>query len=659
MGQKEYNERIVQRLENNLYIVENHTKFKVDETRIIAKLKPQRELPRYLCEKTHNLGFGIIEISVPEGIKVEDYLLSIDQIDDFEFVDFNTYGRYTLIPNDELIGNQTGHQWYLDQIYAYDAWNITTGSPSVKVAILDSGVDSCHYDLHYGLDNYTHLDIPNGYNYPNNTNYSTPLYYHGTMVAGILGAKTNNARGIAGLSGGNLFAGITLIPFNVGTYEPNTSYVINAIYKAIEEGAKIINMSFSFAYNQGVASAINAAYSDGITLFCATGNESSSSILFPASHQYTIAVGATNQSNQKANFSNYGNGIDLVAPGVDIISTSLNNNYYTDSGTSFATPQVAGVAALMLSVNPNLTPTQIRTSLRNTCTKLSGYSYSNGWNNEVGYGLVNAYAAVCSALSGDMIVGPETISTSGTYYISNLPSGVTVEWSLSNSYYNQNCLQQNYPAQNQCTITRSSSYNMLNATLTATVKYNGTTVQTLTKTGINAYTGFVGTYTSSFGSGQYTAPNPIFTASNSLVTIYSTKLIGATLTRSGDITPTYWMHTGNKLEVGIPSTGGTLVVNVSCQNGESYTIPIIRSTLPHGMNVNFNGESLTITLDESASEDQNWLLEIANVVTGEKAITKNVTGNSVSLNTSGWKQGLYDVRVTIGKEVLTEKIQIK
>ena len=259
----------------------------------------------------------------------------------------------------------------------------------------------------------------------------------------------------------------------------------------------------------------------------------------------------------------------------------------------------------------------------------------------------------------DIISGDIYIDTYRVYSIPNLPSGVTVEWSLSNSYYNQNCLQQNYPAQNQCTITRSSSYNMLNATLTATVKYNGATVQTLTKTGINAYSGFVGTYTSSFGSGQYTAPNPIFTASNSLVTIYSTKLIGATVTRSGDITPTYWMHTGNKLEVGIPSTGGTLVVNVSCQNGESYTIPIIRSTLPYGMNVNFNGESLTITLDESASEDQNWSLEIANVVTGEKAITKTVTGNSVSLNTSGWKQGLYAVRVTIGKEVLTEKIQVK
>ena len=389
-----------------------------------------------------------------------------------------------------------------------------------------------------------------------------------------------------------------------------------------------------------------------------------------------IAVGAIDRYGSIQTYSQRGSELDLVAPSGlcnfqgDVVTTdragSLGYNpnitsvtdladlNYTQrfGGTSAACPQVAGVAALMLSANPNLTVNQVRSILRNTATDLG----TTGFDTTYGYGLVNAYAAVCSALSGDMIVGPETISTSGTYYISNLPSGVTVEWSLSNNYYNQNCLQQNYPAQNQCTITRSSSYNMLNATLTATVKYNGTTVQTLTKTGINAYSGFVGTYTSSFGSGQYTAPNPIFTASNSLVTIYSTKLIGATLTRSGDITPTYWMHTGNKLEVGIPSTGGTLVVNVSCQNGESYTIPIIRSTLPYGMNVNFNGESLTITLDESASEDQNWLLEIANVVTGEKAITKNATGNSVSLNTSGWKQGLYAVRVTIGKEVLTEKI---
>ncbi|MBR1546717.1 MAG: hypothetical protein IJ633_08005 [Prevotella sp.] len=256
------------------------------------------------------------------------------------------------------------------------------------------------------------------------------------------------------------------------------------------------------------------------------------------------------------------------------------------------------------------------------------------------------------------IEGPALVTSTATYYVSGLTSGCSVSWSISDTYYSQNCMQVNYPNTNQCTITRSSSKDLYQGTLTATVTRNGKTIAQLTKT-ISAYTGFKGTYTSSFGSGQYTAPNPIFAASNSGVTIYSPNLIGATLSYSGDIIPTFKSHVDNRLDVSIPSTGATLVVNVSCLGGGSYTIPIIRANIPYGMNVNFSGESLIITLDESALEEQNWSLEIANIVTGEKAITKTVTGNSVSLNTSGWKQGLYAVRVTIGKEVLTEKIQVK
>ena len=658
MGQKVNDERTLNRFGNELYIVYNNSKYKVDESRIIAKLKPQRKLLKAIGEKTHNLGFDILEIPVPEGIKVEDFLMSLYHTEDFDFLDYCTYGNYYFTPNDELLGNQESNQWYLEKIHAYNAWDITTGNSSTKVAILDSGVDSCHQDIHYGSDNYTHMDILSGFNYPENTHYSAPIYFHGTMVAGIIGAKANNSIGIAGLSGGNHFAGVSIIPFNVGNSQPNTSYVINAIYKAVENGAKIINMSFGFPYNEGVACAINAAYNQGTTIICATGNSNSSSIDFPASHHYTIAVGATNQSNLKADFSNYGNGIDLVAPGVDIISTSLNNSYATASGTSFSTPQVAGAAALMISVNPDLTPYQIRTILRNTCTKISGYSYNNGWNNKVGYGLLNVFAAVVAAMDLK-IVGPQIVSTSETYYVDNLPSGVTVEWSLSDSYYNQNRLQQDYPSQNQCTITRSGSYDMMDATLTATVKYNGVTVQTLTKSGLYAFAGFKGTYSSSFGSGQYTAPNPIFTASNSLVTVTSPKLTGATLTYSGDITPTYKLFFDNRIEVAIPSSGGSYIINVECQNGETYTIPIIRSSHPLAMNVSLNEEMLTVAMDGAVTDKQYWSLEIYNATTGEKNITKKVSGKSASLNTSGWKSGLYAVRVTVGREVLTEKIQIK
>lgn len=257
------------------------------------------------------------------------------------------------------------------------------------------------------------------------------------------------------------------------------------------------------------------------------------------------------------------------------------------------------------------------------------------------------------------INGPSYIEQSETYSISKIHPAYNVVWSLSNSYYNQNCLQQNYPTQNKCTITRSSSQDMTNATLTATIKHNGVTVQTLTKSGLYAHNGFKGTYSSSFGSGQYTAPNPIFTSPSSIVIINSPNLIGATASYTGDATPTYWYFYDDRIVVGMPSTGVAIVISVYCDNGTQYTIPIIKSNTPYNMTVNFNGEMMYITLDESSSENQAWKLEIYNVVTGDKIVTQNVSGRSVSINTSGWKKGLYAARATIDKEVLTEKIQVK
>ena len=154
---------------------------------------------------------------------------------------------------------------------------------------------------------------------------------------------------------------------------------------------------------------------------------------------------------------------------------------------------VTGTIALMLSVNPNLTPNEIRTILHNSATKNTNYTYNSGWNSEVGYGILNTYLAVLYARLD--IDGQKYINDEETYEIENLPSGYTVEWFLSDSYYNQNCLDQNTPSTNQCTITCSSSNIMMNATLTANVKYSGVTVRTLTKT-VCAYDRFRGHYTS-------------------------------------------------------------------------------------------------------------------------------------------------------------------
>ena len=667
-GQNGHGERTFKRLENKLYIVENGIKYKVDETRVIAKLKPQRELPRTLCEKSQNLGFDILEIPVPDGMRVEDYVSIIERTDDFEYVDYNTYGKYFFTPNDSLIGNGTDCQWYLDKIYAYNAWNITKGSSSVKVAILDAGVDSCHYDLHYGSDSYTHLDILNGYNYVHNTNYSTPLNQHGTMVAGIIGAKTNNNRGIAGISGGNHSAGITIVPYTVGDNEPSANHVISAISNAVGKGVKIINMSIGFVENDGVNDAISNAYNQGVTIICASGNGYNSFMHYPASHSYTIAVGASGMSNQRLDFSNYGNGLDLVAPGIDIKSTSVNNGYNSDYGTSFAAPQVAGVAALLLSVNPSLTPSQIRSILHNTCTKPSGYSYNNGWNSEVGYGVLNAFAAVASLLDYS-IVGAHLISSSRTYSIDNLPSGLTVEWSLSNSYYNQNCLQQNYPSQGQCTITRDFNQDMMNATLTATIKHNGVTIKTLTKTGLYAYNGFKGQYSSGGLSGDINYTHIFYVRPVVTTSITSQNLIGATVSydNNGTIPTSFYMTpTTSTLNFVMPSNnnGIPVMINVNdvCGNYyQLYAFPMNNK----GLNLSYEDNDITITIgdgDDTSVDltfDQSWLIEIRNATTGTLMTTKSSSSRSETISTAGWPNGIYVVKATIGNEVLTEKVMVR
>lgn len=208
-----------------------------------------------------------------------------------------------------------------------------------------------------------------------------------------------------------------------------------------------------------------------MTIVCSSGNQYSQHINYPASHEHTIAVGSIDIYNNKAASSNYGEGLDLVAPGESIKSTYLNNSYHTGSGTSFAAPHVSGVIALMLSVNPYLTPSGIKNILINSTIKIKygTYIYDNsGWNEYVGYGLVNACEAVVKALNCP-ISGPSFIcqSSTDTYSISNPPSCCSVYWTINNSDFTITS------SGNQCSVTYTGSQEYALANLTAHVYYNG------------------------------------------------------------------------------------------------------------------------------------------------------------------------------------------
>ncbi len=648
------------RVGNKTYVLEAGKLFEIDEKVVLAKLRSGRILPEIVAKNYGHIAFDYYYITVPNGTDIERFISLLNETNDFEYVEFNSIYSPCMAVNDSYYSSQ----WFLSSINVNDAWDFTTGNPSVMVAVIDDGIELSHQDISYGIDSYSNISATDNVDYVSSTNH-TPFSNHGTMIAGIIGAKTNNSIGVAGIVGGNNCSGTTIVSYRTNY---TASQIISAIYDAVGKGVKVINLSIGGMYNSALANALDYAYNNSVTVVCSTGNDNSSSVLFPASHPNTIAVGAINQSNQRSSFSNYGNGIDLVAPGVSIKSTSLSNSYAFDSGTSFAAPQVAGVVALMLSINPSLSPSQIRSKLRRACSKLSTYSYSNGWNEEVGYGLLNAFNAVVESMNMK-IVGPESFYTSGVYSIENLPSGMTVEWSLSNSFYDQNCLQQDYPLLNQCTITRYNSSDMINATLTATIKYNGVIVQTLTKTGLYAYGDFYGQYTSGNLSGTINYTHYFQVKPNATTYITSPNLKGGSASYNYSYTiPSIWAFStqnGDITMVMPPNNNNIpIIINVLDVFGNNYQLYAVPVNTPY-LSASTSDHSITISLTEeehSMSEaflELPWNMEIRHVATGRLMFSKSANSHVLEVSTEGWSKGIYVVKATVGKEVLTETIIVK
>jgi subtilisin family serine protease len=343
-------------------------------------------------------------------------------------------------------------------IKAVNAWNISTGS-NVKVAVIDEGIDLTHPDLAGNIDSQS-------YDTQNRTSPSIIRGSHGTACAGIIGAIQNNNQGISGVTPNCILMSISRQLNNVYDMLTVQQDLAAGINWAWQNGADVISNSWGHNALQGsyITDAINNAVTQGrsgkgcVVVF-ASGNNNASSVSYPASLSNVIAVGAVSPCGQRKSptscdgettwGSNYGANLDVVAPGVLIPTTDIQGsagyneasgtagNYYASfNGTSAACPHVAGVAALILSVRPDLTQAQVRQAIESTCTKLLGYSFStnsnhpNGrWNNQVGHGLVDAYAALRSLFKFD-ISGPKHFCSSATYTIPELPSSYTVEWTV-------------------------------------------------------------------------------------------------------------------------------------------------------------------------------------------------------------------------------------
>jgi thermitase len=298
-----------------------------------------------------------------------------------------------VIPND----GDVALQYYLDNIKAPQAWEYETGSSAVIVAVLDTGVDMAHIELASKL--------VEGYDYVDRDLIPQDMNGHGTHVAGIIGAVTNNGVGMAGLSWG-----ARIMPLRVLDAYGNGSYAntADAIRYAVDNGAQVINMSIGGTkYSEVLENAINYAASNGVTLVAATGNSGVSTVLYPAAFGAVIAVGATDSADQKAWFSNTGGAIDVVAPGVSIFSLYPGNTYRYISGTSMATPMVAGFAALLWSLPEMRYSTQVENVIKATAKDLGSF----GWDSFYGVGLIQVGPGILYAKSILPTITPTATST--------------------------------------------------------------------------------------------------------------------------------------------------------------------------------------------------------------------------------------------------------
>ena len=327
-------------------------------------------------------------------------------------------------------------QWGLQKIDAPSAWSVTLGSRSINVAVVDTGVWWTQPDIQSNM--WTNpVDGTHGYDFvdgdTNPMDVDPSGTYHGTGVAGVIAAITDNGQGIAGTAQISVIA-LRALGSNGQGSSLNTS---QAIRWAADHGARVINLSLgtneTFIGPTDIQLAVNYAWSKGALIVAAAGNSGSSTLDYPARLANVVSVAAIDESGTRASFSNYGSGLDLSAPGTRIVTLSGGNNQPNNvhylQGTSFSTPFVSGAAALILSVDPSLTNVELWNILNSTSVQPGGGTGT--YNTNYGWGVVNVWNAI-NALSQPFISVnsyPSSVSSSSTFGVTWSilgPTGVAV-----------------------------------------------------------------------------------------------------------------------------------------------------------------------------------------------------------------------------------------
>jgi subtilisin family serine protease len=342
---------------------------------------------RILKHSRTGADFVVVEINDPSVEAGSDFVRTAYAHPDVLWAEPLLKARAFLIPNDPHWKDQWGpYVMYMDL-----AWDVSQGSKSVIVGIVDQGVDYTHPDLaaNFGSNK--------GYDFVDDDSDPFPddlyLEFHGTHVSGTVAGVLNNGVGVSGMANITLLSARCLDETGSGTYDN----IIDGIRWCAQQGVKVISMSLGGSSGSTtLEEAVNYAYDTmGVLLVAAAGNDGLGNVSYPASYSACVAVGALDTTGGRAWFSNYGYALDVMAPGVGIVSTVPQGGYEYYDGTSMATPHVSGLSALLFSVNTSLTNKDARAILEGTAIDMG----NAGWDMYTGYGLVDGHAAVTIAQS--------------------------------------------------------------------------------------------------------------------------------------------------------------------------------------------------------------------------------------------------------------------
>ena len=437
------------RIEETLYQEDSGSYFRVVEDVITVRLTKgvgswselvqmaepdvQAALRGLVAVRTNRL--GIVDLTLPDRDPAY-WAELVFRTGLAKYAEVATHGEFLATSTDPLYGTQ----WALNNtgqtggtsgadIKAEAAWNISTGTPSIIVGILDSGCEVNHVDLNANIwvnvgetpnngvddDSNGFIDDYYGWDFENNNNNVGGTNFHGTHVAGIIIAPGGNGIGIAGLAGGLGTAGVRGMTVQVGNAGPVGSIIDDSILYAADNGAQIITMSLTVGETSAINDALDYALDvKDVFIDCASGNNGGS-VGYPAKRPEVMAVGSTDDNDNHSSFSNPGPELEVSAPGSDIRSTQLGNSYGLSSGTSFSAPYVAALAGLIRGLAPRLSSPEVRQLIIDTVDDVG----NPGWDTLTGHGRVNAFRALSNIGSPDGTVDLDAadFNCSGTVQI--------------------------------------------------------------------------------------------------------------------------------------------------------------------------------------------------------------------------------------------------